>query len=475
MHIKINGGFMNKFFEVDFEEEIPKYIQIANHIKILIDNKKINDGEKLPTIRELADFLNVNKVTIVNAYKKLQNEGYAYQKVGSGTYAKRKEVGNLFSREYSKALKKMNTLESVDIIDFTGESNEEFYFPIDDFKNVINKVLERDGAKALIGKEALGYEKLRKTINKNFWENKLDLNNILIVTGAQQGIDIISKAIVNINDNVIVEKPTYAGALSVFKWRKANIFEVEIEEDGINIEAFEEILKKNKISCFYTMSYFHNPTGVSYSLEKKLKLLELANKYDFYIIEDDYLSELIYDENIKYEPFKKLDKYDRVIYLKSFSKVFLPGIRLGYLVAPTSFRESIQISKVNTDAATSSLMQRALELYISEGYFIKHIEIQNSYYKERYNLMKSLIEENLLDKVKYIDPKGGLYFYLILKNKEINTREIFYKLKNKGVYVTPGEIFFKEDSLGKDILRISFAKVNKEKILEGIKLIKEEL
>ena len=466
---------MDKIFKICFEEEIPKYIQIANHLKKLIDNKEIKDGEKLPTIRELSNILQVNKVTIVNAYKKLQSDGYAYQKVGSGTYAKRKEVNNLFNREYSKAIKKMNKLDASEIIDFTGESNEEFYFPIDDFKDVINKVLERDGAKALIGKEALGYEKLRKTINKNFWDNKLDLNNILIVTGAQQGIDIVSKVIVNINDNVIVEKPTYAGALSVFKWRKANIFEVEIEEDGINLESFEEILKKNKISCFYTMSYFHNPTGVSYSLEKKLKLLELANKYDFYIIEDDYLSELIYDENIKYEPFKKLDKNDRVIYLKSFSKVFLPGIRLGYLVAPTSFRESIQMSKVNTDAATSSLMQRALELYISEEYFLKHIEIQNSYYKERYNLMKSLIEENLIDKVNYIDPKGGLYFYLILKNKDIDTRDVFYNLKNKGVYITPGELFFKDNKLGKDILRVSFAKVNKEKIVEGIKLIKEEI
>lgn len=466
---------MNKFLELNFEEEVPKYIQIAKHIRNLIDNKRIDDGEKLPTIRDLSKILNVNKITIVNAYKKLQSEGYAYQKVGSGTYAKRKEAGSLFSREYSNAIKKMNKLDLSEIIDFTGESNEEFYFPIDDFKDVINRVLERDGAKALIGKEALGYEKLRYTINKNFWDNKLNLNNILIVTGAQQGIDIVSKVIVNINDNVIVEKPTYAGALSVFKWRKANIFEVDIEEDGINLEAFEGILKKNKISCFYTMSYFHNPTGASYSLEKKLKLLELANKYDFYIIEDDYLSELIYDENIKYEPFKKLDKYDRVIYLKSFSKVFLPGIRLGYLVAPTSFRESIQISKVNTDAATSSLMQRALELYISEGYFKKHIEIQNLYYKDRYNLMKNLIEENLKDKISYIDPKGGLYFYLILKNKNINTRDIFYNLKSKGVYITPGELFFKDNSLGKDILRISFAKVSKEKIIEGMKLIKEEV
>ena len=109
-----------------------------------------------------------------------------------------------------------------------------------------------------------------------------NIDDLLIVSGAQQGIDIASKAMLNINDNVIVEKPTYTGALSVFKWRRANIFEVDIEEDGINIEQFEKILKKHKIKFFYTMSYFHNPTGVSYSREKKIKILELA-KYMIFI------------------------------------------------------------------------------------------------------------------------------------------------------------------------------------------------
>ena len=319
---------MKEFFKISFEDEIPKYVQIANRIRKLIDNKDISDGEKLPTIRELADILEVNNVTIVNAYKKLKSDGYAFQKVGSGTYAKRKELTSLFNREYSKIFKNMLPEELEKIIDFTGETNTEVYFPINEFKSVINKVLDRDGANALIIKEPLGYEKLRDTINKSFWNNKLDLDNILIVSGAQQGIDIASKAIVNINDNVIVEKPTYGGALSVFKWRRANIFEIEIKEDGVDLDEFEEILKKNKISCFYTMSYFQNPTGISYSREKKLKLLDLSKKYDFYIIEDDYLSELIYDNNIIHEPLKKLDKYERVIYIKSFSKIFLPGIRL---------------------------------------------------------------------------------------------------------------------------------------------------
>jgi len=464
----------NKFL-ITFKEEIPKYIQIANNIKKLIDNKEINDGEKLPTIRELSKVIGVNNVTIVNAYKKLKSDGYAFQKVGSGTFAKRKDILPIFNREYSKYFKKIQSDELLNIIDFAGETSTEVYFPMDEFKVIINKVLDRDGANALIMQEPLGYEELRRTINKEFWENELSIENILIVSGAQQGIDIASKAILNINDNVIVEKPTYGGALSVFKWRRANIFEVGLEDDGIDINAFEEILKKNKIRCFYTMSYFHNPTGISYSKEKKLKILELAEKYDFYIIEDDYLSELIYESTIVHEPFKKLDKNDRVIYIKSFSKIFLPGIRLGYIVTPDIFREGLKNSKINTDIATSTLMQRALELYIKDGYFKGHISFLKNEYKKRYKLMKNLIREELGEKVNFIDPKGGLNFYISLKQKDITSKNLFYKLKRKGVYITPGVIFYRYPQDGDYSFRIGFSQANEEKIKCGINLIREEL
>ena len=303
----------------------------------------------------------------------------------------------------------------------------------------------------------------------------MDDDDILIISGAQQGIDIASKAILNINDNVIVEKPTYGGALSVFKWRRANIFEVDMEEDGVNLEQFEKVLKKNKIRCFYTMSYFQNPTGISYSLEKKKKLIELAEKYDFYIIEDDYLSELMYDKEFEYITFKSLDKHDRVIYIKSFSKIFLPGIRIGYMIAPKIFKESMLTSKINTDIATSSLMQRVLEIYISKGLWRENIYNLSREYRSRYKLMKKAMELELSDKVSFITPGGGLTFYLTLKNTDINSKELFFKLRERGVYITPGVLFYNKMQEGENTLRLSFSQTNEEKILKGIKIIKEEI
>lgn len=464
-----------EIYKVEFNDYEPKYIQVADNIKKLINSKIIKDGEKLPPIRELSKALGVNNVTVVNCYNKLKAEGYAYQKMGSGTYAKKRELVDVFKKEYSKIIKNIKNNHNEKIIDFTGESSKEVNFPINEFKEVINKVLDRDGAEALIRQEPLGYINLRDTINKVFWDNSLDIDNLLIVSGAQQGIDIASKAILNINDNVVVEGPTYAGALSVFKFRRANVFELPLEDDGINIKKFEEILKKNKIKCFYTMSYFQNPTGISYSYEKKLKILELAKKYDFYIIEDDYLSELIFNEEIKHRPFKVLDTEDRVIYIKSFSKIFLPGIRLGYIISPEEFSESMQSSKINTDIATSTLMQRALEMYIKNGYWISYIDNLKEDYIKRYTLMKNLINEKLNEYVTFIDPRGGLSFYLSLKDDNIKSKELFYALKDKGVYITPGAVFYRESAFGEKYFRIGYSQASKEEIIKGIDIIKEEL
>ncbi|EDS76330.1 aminotransferase, classes I and II [Clostridium botulinum C str. Eklund] len=304
----------------------------------------------------------------------------------------------------------------------------------------------------------------------------MDSDNILIVSGAQQGIDIASKAIININDNILVEKPTYSGALNVFKSRRANIFEIEINENGIDTHSLKKILKKNKIKCFYLMSYFQNPTGNTYSKEDKMEILNLAEEYDFYIIEDDYLSELIYDDNIKYNSFKSLDIYDRVIYIKSFSKIFLPGIRMGYLIPPKSFSESVQSCKVNTDITTSSLMQRALDLYIKEGYWKNHMKFLNNSYKKRYYYMKKCIETKLDNKVTFKSPGGGLNFYLkINEDIPMNAIELFNKCKYDKVIITPGEIFYNNINSGEKYFRLGFSSTDIDEIEKGIDIINKVL
>ncbi|MCH3962875.1 MAG: PLP-dependent aminotransferase family protein [Clostridium sp.] len=463
---------MNKYFIELGDEGVVKYKTIEKHIKKLIDSNKIKDGEKLPSIRKLAEFLKVNNITIINTYKKLQSEGYAFQKMGSGTYAKRREINRNFRKEYSNVLKKISSNGCNEYLDFTGEMPNGDFFPVRSFKNVIDEVLERDGARALIYQEILGYSGLRESISSVFWNDRIDSDDILIVSGAQQGIDIISKAIINTNDSVVIEKPTYSGALSVFKWRRADIIDIPMDKDGIDIDRFEKILKKSNIKCYYTMSYFQNPTGISCSYEKKMKILNLAEIYDFYIIEDDYLSELIYDRNIKYNSYKSMDTNDRVIYIKSFSKIFLPGIRLGYLIPPKRFRESIQNCKVNTDIATSSLMQRALDLYIRKGFWREYINKLNFVYAKRYEYTKKCLFKYLKDKVVFEDPGGGLHFYIeILKSMPVDSIAIFKYAMKKNVLITPGTLFYKDPLKGSKYFRLSFSQVEEKDIDRGINIV----
>lgn len=468
----IEGEKRMEMYSIVFVEDIPKYVQIAAHIKKLIDSGNIRDGEKLPTIRKLAGLLKVNNDTIVSTYKKLETEGYAMQKMGSGTYAKKKEKNKRFKREYSDTFKKIVGTDLNNYVDFAGETSCSDFFPIDNFKEVINEVIDRDGADALIYQEALGFEGLRSSINKYFWNENLKIDDILIVSGAQQGIDIVSKALINVNDNVIIEKPTYSGALTVFTFRGANVFEVKMEKDGIDLKSFEDILKKNYIKCFYTMSYFQNPTGSSYSLEKKKEILRLAEQYDFYIIEDDYISEIIYNHNIKYESFKSLDKHDRVIYIKSFSKIFLPGIRLGYLIAPEAVKEQIENSKVNTDISTSSLMQRALDLYIVKGYWKDYIDKLKGLYVNRYIYMEYCLKEILADKVTFNSPGGGFNFYLKLNPEiKITSDELFRECKKEKVLIAPGVLFYKNYDDGLLFFRIGYSQTDEGKIKSGIEII----
>ncbi|CDI50403.1 PLP-dependent aminotransferase family protein [Clostridium tetani] len=461
-------------YKINFEDiKTSKYENIAQHIKGLIDKNIIRDGEKLPSIRKLADFLKVNNTTIVNSYKKLEEEGYASQKVGSGTYAKRKEMSININKKYGKVVRKINLKGVENYIDFSGEAACSDAFPIDSFKKVINEVLDRDGTKALVYQEALGYQGLRNSINKYFWNNKIDVDNILVVSGAQQGIDIVSKSIINVNDNIIIERPTYGGAIAVFKWRRANILEVPMEKDGMDLDYLESLVKKNKVKVVYVMSYFQNPTGITYSLQKKQRLLNMAQIYDFYIIEDDYLSELIYN-NDEYVSFKSMDRNDRVIYIKSFSKIFLPGIRLGYMITPNKFREVIQSSKINTDIATSSLMQRVLDIYIRKDVWKGYIEKLNSMYKNRY----LFIRDNIKYLEKYLDiyiPTGGLHIYAKIKNPNINCLELFKTLKEEGILITPGVIFYKKPEEGMRYFRISFSQTDVEDIEKGFKTIEKIL
>ncbi|MEG6565528.1 PLP-dependent aminotransferase family protein [Thermoanaerobacterium saccharolyticum] len=457
-------------FSVDKNKSTPLYIQIFNQFKKYIENGSIPPGYKLPTIRSLAKELGVNNVTVINAYRLLEANGYIDKKVGSGTYVSETVRQSDVSIEDIKALEHGQILVNKNMINFSSSSPNPELFPVDDFKVIINKVLERDGGYAFEYQDTKGYMPLRKVIAEFIKKDEvnIDSEDVQIISGGQQGIDVVSKALVNFGDCVFVESPTYSWAIASFKSRGAEIVDIELEKDGINIDALEEKLKIFKPKLIYIMPVFQNPTGITYSVEKMKRLIEIAYKYDTYIVEDDFSNELNFSNN-KHLPLKAYDKYDRVIYIKSFSKIYMPGLRLGFILSPKNLINSFAEAKYVTDLSTSGLMQRAFEIYLREGMWEKHIEIFKKIMRDRFDEMKHLLADNSYFEINI--PDGGFYFWLKLK-KNISAKLIYLKCIERNVSIVPGSIFF-SNKIDDSHIRLSYASCEADKIRKGILTIEE--
>lgn len=447
----------------------PMYVQLYEAIKNLIENESLKPEEKLPPIRTLGKILAVNTSTIVNAYRLLEQKGYVYSRVGSGTYIRGSKTANINSQMSNVTMQEQG-YEKIDQneIDFSTSTPNPKLFPVKEFKEVLNEVLERDGGYAFGYQESQGFYPLRESIKDYLSKRGIDvlINEVNVISGAQQGIDIIAKALVNFNDTIIVESPTYSGALAAFKSRGANIIEIPIEEDGINTRELENVLKTTNVKLIYVMTSFQNPTGISYSQDKKLQLLYLAQKYDCYILEDEYLSELRFYGNCDL-PIKALDGNNKVIYLKSFSKIFMPGIRLGFLISPSRISSLVLSAKHNTDISTSSLMQRAVDLYLRKNKWEKNIEMMKDIYKKRYDIVVNTLESRM-NFISFKPPQGGIHIWA---KTDIASTELCSSAKLNGVLITPGSVFYLEDTKS-NYFRLSYAGVEEEEILKGLEILR---
>lgn len=449
--------------ELDRDKKEHLYLQLFKALEVMIASGRLRPHTKLPPIRKLAELLDVNNVTIVNAYKLLEEGGLVYKKVGSGTFVTPKE-----EEIEPEEVKKRETTE----ISFAQSSPTADLFPVSDFKMVLNEVLDRDKGMAFSYQASWGYSPLRESVVEYLKDSRIyvEPDVIQVISGAQQGIDIVSKAILNYGDYVLVEAPSYTGAIAAFKMKGANIIEVPMTQDGIHVEAFKEAVKKYKPKLFYTMPNLHNPTGYTYSMEKKKIVLEVASENRMWILEDDYASDLYFNEEDG-KSLKSLDRSDRVIYIKSFSKIYMPGLRLGFMAAPKRLGQELVVAKHITDISTSGLIQRAFDLYLRRGLWKKQIESMRRIFKERYDAAIKAIDAYLPADCSYHQPEGGLNFWIEMP-AYLNSDSFAQFALSNGIEIVPGSAFY--FAQGKShCFRISVAGVYLEQIDEWImKLMK---
>mgnify|MGYP000585143419 CR=1 FL=1 len=369
-----------------------------------------------------------------------------------------------------------------DIISFAGGMPDTRSLPMEIIAEATRTVLLREGAAALQYGSSEGHLGLRECIVKLMAEDNIhaDVDDIIVTDGGQQALDFIGKVLIDPEDYVIVEGPSYVGAVQAFSSYQAKMLTVPLDEKGLQIEpliATLESLKKRKQKAkfLYLVPSFHNPAGVTLSLKRREAVLDIARKHNLLVVEDNPYGQLRFAGN-KLPTLRSMD--DSIIYMSTFSKIFSPGMRLGWINAPKPIIEKLNFAKQAANLCSSSFTQRIVEEYFNNYPWRKYLEKQTKLYKERRDAMLQSLEKFFPQGATWTKPEGGLFLWATLP-EFINTSEMLAESINeaKVAYIS-GEAFFADGS-GKNCMRLNFSYPSAEQICEGIKrlgkLIKSQI
>lgn len=300
-----------------------------------------------------------------------------------------------------------------------------------------------------------------KLIEENLFRSG---EKILITNGAQQGLEFAAKCLCNKGDTVLCENPTFMGALNAFESNGVQVKGVPMEQDGLNLEALEQLLKTQKnVRFLYVIPNFQNPTGITTSFEKRREILKLAQEYNILILEDNPYGALRF-EGEEQPSIKSFDEEGRVIYLGSFSKILSPGLRMGFMVAAAQFFHAFVKAKLNADVHTSGLSQQICKQFLKETDLSEHYQALSAIYEDKCTCMVNAMKEHFGENFEFIKPQGGLFIWCKLP-KEINATD-FAKLaigKHK-VAIVPGSVFAVEKGSVNNFFRLNYSVPSKEQI-----------
>jgi DNA-binding transcriptional MocR family regulator len=327
------------------------------------------------------------------AFELLKNEGLIENKVGSGSYVRFPQNRHPLS----------------DSIDLRTDYLNECFFPYTQAQTIFNQLFSMEKAHALAPTPVEGDPELIRVLSRHY---HLPADRMLIISGAQQGLDLVSKVFAaKISESILFEDPTYPGAISLFRARHF----VPLENDGPDLRQFDHG-RSSQIKLFYAMPSVHNPTGISYSKAKKEAVAERARKHDFFVIEDDYLGEL------KTETLRFIDiAPERTIHIKSFAQTTIAGIRLGLMVVPEKFYEQFANAKYSSDISSSGLLQKFLREFIKQGLYDRHIKSIQKQIAKRRKLLEKLIDQFTI--LSYAPNQSG-YSIWVDASKEIRRPDL---------------------------------------------------
>lgn len=515
---------------VDRESQTPIYLQIARQLRQSILDGEPAAGSRLPPERRLAALLGVNRTTVVNAYRELAADGLVSGQVGRGTIVtygsssqdthlpdvahwrhvsdRRATWGAELGRDPVEPdhprlrvspmpwshiftpvtdvmddplLRDAMTVSArPDVIRFaTGIPAPELY-PVETIRSMFNEALDNAGQTLLQHTPTEGYPPLREQLAR--WMLRcatsagttidVDPSQIVVVAGSQQGLYLLARTLIEPGDVVAVESPTYLGAAQVFRAAGARLLAVPTDVDGMQVEVLQEILTRRRPKLIYTLPTFQNPSGAVLSMGRRLRLLDLAARYQIPVIEDDPYGALRYEGR----PLPNLVAIDRaegranVIYLSTVSKMLFPGFRIGWICAPKPVVERLTLMKQLVDLDTNALAQWAVWAFFDRGLLVEHLERVNRVYPARRDRMLAALQRYGAGLVESNRPGGGIYLWCRL-HESIRVRDLLPEAAREGVIFAPGESFHVDSSSGRGRfdIRLNYTLPDEDDIDEGIR------
>ncbi|MCG8426370.1 MAG: PLP-dependent aminotransferase family protein [Chromatiales bacterium] len=352
-----------------------------------------------------------------------------------------------------------------EIISFAGGLPDPQLFPSDDLATALSHLMQEEPSTIYQYGETQGIPALRHWIADNLSDHPQQPDNILITAGAQQGLDLIARCLLNPGDKVLIEAPSYLGAIQTFTASEAELISVEMTSEGPDLDKLETILAEQQITAFYCIPNFQNPTGISYSRKTRLALAELLQRHEVWVIEDDPYGALRY----RGEALPSLQSLlpDQTLYLGSFSKIVSPGLRIGWVTAPEQLAAALSKMKQVTDLHTSTLSQQLLLHYLRQDKLMPHITKLRTVYGERLDAMQTALQDNLPKEISASSPEGGMFLWLELP-QTIDSMELVYPAIEQGVAFVPGIAFYTGEGKASNCLRLNFTNTDTKGIEQGI-------
>ncbi|WP_274309017.1 PLP-dependent aminotransferase family protein [Solibacillus daqui] len=364
----------------------------------------------------------------------------------------------------------LKVTDSADVISFAGGLPNPISFPIDALKASVNQAIDESGAKLFQYSTTQGYLPLRQYIAEKYNKKQPGLNytadDVLITTGSQQALELISKVLLNKGDGVVIEEPGYLGAIQAFTLREPQFYGVTLENEGINVAELKTALKQPNVKMVYTVPNFQNPTGLTYTKERREAVYEAIKDEDVIFIEDDPYGELRFTG--EHLPYIAAGKMTNSVVLGSFSKTVTPGMRLGYVLTKNhELLNHIETAKQASDLHTNIFAQYILHDYLTNNAYEEHVEKIIALYKEQANAMLAAMDKYFPAHVSYTKPEGGMFIWVTMNNGA-NALDKFHEAMEQKVAFVPGNPFYTSKS-DVNTMRLNYTNATPEMIEEGIK------